>query len=133
MTELISSDSDLINAEPAKVSCCTVQRIKVLKHAQTISKVFRHQIHKSRTHLKCIQMSAICAVVAPLIYLSNSCSVYVMTTSRAVLLGATESATGIRKKKKQQHQQFWEKLCSNTWLVVEASLFNSSTSTLLRV
>ena len=69
-------------------------------------------------------MSAICDVVAQLIYLSNSCSVYVMTTSRAVLLGATESATGIRKKKTTASNNNWEKLCSNTWSAVEASLFN---------
>ena len=43
-------------------------------------------------------MSAICAVVAQLIYLSNSCSVYVMTTSRAVLLGAKE-CDGHQKEK----------------------------------
>ena len=47
-------------------------------------------------------MSAICAVVAPVIYLSNSCSVYVyvyvMTTSRAVLLGAKE-CDGHQKEK----------------------------------
>ena len=44
------------------------------------------------------QMSAICDVVAQLIYLSNSCSVYVITPGRTVLLGAKE-CDGHQKEK----------------------------------
>ena len=68
-------------------------------------------------------MSAICDVVAQLIYLSNSCSVYVIMPSRSVLLGAKDCVRH-QKEKDNSINNNWEKLCSNTWSAVEASLFN---------
>ena len=98
-----------INAELSKVSYWlhTVRSKgskcwNMLKRFQKYLGIKFIQILRARTNSQVPdppQMSAICDVVAQLIYLSNSCRVYVMTTSRAVLLGATESATGIRKKK----------------------------------
>ena len=95
VTELISSDSDLHKCRTSESTrkYHTV-RSKVLKHVQRFQKYLASNSQVSDPP----QMSAICAVVAQLIYLSNSCSVYVMTTSRAVLLGAKE-CDGHQKEK----------------------------------
>ena len=126
-----------INTEPAKVSCCTVQRIKVLKHVQQISKVFRHQIHSNSPCKNKItslgRTSNVCNLRR-----SGSADLLVKQLQRLCDYAkslCTSWCERLRQapEKDNSINNNWEKLCSNTWSAVEASLFNWSTSTLLRV
>ena len=114
-----------INAEPAKVSCCTVQRIKVLKRVQTISKYLGIKLTSLGPTSNVCNLRRSGSADLLVKQLQRLC-MFMWWRQVALYFLVRKSATGIRKKK-QQHQQFWEKLCSNTWLVVEASLFNWST------
>ena len=102
-----------VDAEPVQVSTLYSSGSKVFKKLQV------HSCYKSayiaRDQFLCAitnsvvsdppQIAAICDVVAQLIYLPNSRRVYMLTTSRSILLG-TKSATGMRKRNNSimQHQ-----------------------------
>ena len=86
----------------AKVSCCTVPKCwNMFNRLQKYLGIKFIQILRARTNSQVSdapQMSAICDVVAQLIYLSNSCSVYVITPSRSVLLGAKDCVRHQKEK-----------------------------------
>ena len=107
------------------------------RNIQQSSKAFRHQIHSNspckNKFTSLGRTSNVCNLRR-----SGSADLLVKQLQRlcdyakSLCTSWCERLRQAPERKRQQHQQFWEKLCSNTWSAVEASLFNWSTSTLLR-